>query len=185
MHSHGGTMRLLVKIVSLVLVGLALYFILFYGINGFDTSHTQGVATSTASASRSPALATTTVPTIIVATSSVISSSSTSNKPTPTSPDPSKEVIVTNADNNQTVTIYNGKPFEVDFGGDLNWVITFDPSDLITQNSNNNLSAGVQGMYTANGTGTVILKANGAPICKAGQACPMFRVVSTITLIIQ
>jgi hypothetical protein len=180
-------MRLLVKIVSLVLVGLALYFILFYGINGLDTSHIQAVATSTSSASPSSVVATTTVPATIVATSSVVSSSSTSTKPspTPTSPEPSKEVIVTNADNNQTVTIYEGKPFEVDFGGDLNWTITFDPSDGITQNSNNNLPTGVQGVYTANETGTVTLKAYGAPICKAGQACPMFRVVSTITLIIQ
>jgi cytoskeletal protein RodZ len=187
MHTHDGTKRLLVKLVSLVIAGLALYFVLFYGVR---TAGNSGIATSTSSG------ATNTVQTALntEATSSPISSSpgvtntssntiSTQIPPTQTSPTPlANQVVITNDDNNSTVTLQKGQEFTVEFGGDLNWTISFDPSSAIIQQRNIATSSGVQGMYVAAESGTVTLKATGAPICKAGEACPMFRVLSTVTL---
>ena len=51
MHTHDGTVRLLIKLVSILLVGLAAYLILFFGIDGMKESNSVAVsATSTPSA---------------------------------------------------------------------------------------------------------------------------------------
>jgi hypothetical protein len=85
---------------------------------------------------------------------------------------------------NQTIHLQKGEEFTVQLGGGLHWTITFDPASAITEVSGSSTD-GVQGVYRTVKQGAVTLKATGAPICKAGQACPMFLAEFTATILVQ
>lgn len=163
MH-HRATLRLFIILAVLVLIGTAGLFVLAYGIpTAPRLPATPNVATSS-----EPAV--TTAPSVPL-------------KPTvPVVLDTS--VTITNADNNSTVHMAKGSTFVVQIGNGLKWSgITFDPASSITQLAG--ISGAEQGTFKAVVPGTVTLKATGAPICKAGQPCPMFLAVFSTTLVIR
>jgi hypothetical protein len=96
---------------------------------------------------------------------------------------PSGMQTITNADNNETVTLTKGEQFDVAFGQGLNWSLAFDPVGIVTQVATST-TAGIQGTFEAASASTTTLHATGAPICAAGEACPQFREEVTVTLVV-
>lgn len=112
-----------------------------------------------------------------------ISSSSTLPTKSPTSipqpvtasPTPAPHIIsITQSDDTQTIHSNVGDQFVFNLG-DYNWTIALGTQDAIRQ---------VGATYVAVKPGTVHVTATGAPRCTANQACPMFRILFTVTLIV-
>ncbi|HUX80851.1 MAG TPA: hypothetical protein VMV38_00830 [Candidatus Paceibacterota bacterium] len=99
------------------------------------------------------------------------------------SPIPSDMVTVTQQDQNTTVHLTKNERFAIQFGN-LSWALSFIPGGAITRVPNTLSTGGYQGVYEANQIGTVTLRAEGRPICKAGEVCPQFIQELHITFVI-
>lgn len=93
--------------------------------------------------------------------------------------------IITRADTGKTITLARDARFVIQMGSDLNWTIAFDPSGIISRVANSTTADGIQGVYSADVSGTTTLHATGAPICKPGYACPQFLVAVPVTIVVQ
>lgn len=172
MHLHRGTLRLLITLITLVVLGSAAYVLIVYAMS----KATSGVPTPI-----QPSATTT----ISVATSSLVAATSSPITSTSTLSSESGMQVITPADNNTTVHLTKNERFVMQLGSGLTWTLSFDPAGSITRVPNSTTANGVQGVYEADVVGTTTLHATGAPICKAGQACPMFLEVSTITFVVK
>jgi hypothetical protein len=164
MHQHHGPLRLFLKILTLVLLGLAAYVLITYAMARTAASIPAPISPSVASAS-----------TVHVATSTVVVAPSI----------PIGDVIVVNSSlNNSTVQLTKGERFVLQLGDGLNWTLLFKPAGIISRVGTSTISNS-QGMYEAMAPGTTVMRATGAPICTAHQACPLFLAVSTITFVVK
>lgn len=89
---------------------------------------------------------------------------------------PVAPIVITQADQFTTIKIKVGAPFEVSLGTALSWNVSFSPAGAVA-------ASGSSSTYKAVTAGTITLTATGAPICKAGEACPQFRQQVTVTLV--
>ena len=89
-------------------------------------------------------------------------------------------VVVQKEDTNQTINLGLHDRFILMLGSDLNWTVKFDPVGSITRVPNSTSTGGIQGIYETQQSGTATLNAIGAPICKAGEACPQFLINITV-----
>lgn len=100
---------------------------------------------------------------------------------------PLGQLVITAADNGRTVTLTTNQVFVVALGKNLNWDVTIaDPSivrPLVPLRQIQIL--GIQGIYQAVQPGRTELTAMGAPICRPGQLCPMFRVLVRVNLVVR
>ncbi len=94
-------------------------------------------------------------------------------------------VVITNADSNQTITVSKGDRVAVQLGDSQNWNVSFDPSDILVRVPNILVTRGEQGVYTAATTGTTTLTATGSAICAANQACPMYAILFKTTIVVK
>lgn len=92
--------------------------------------------------------------------------------------------VITHDDFSQTITVRQGTPITIKLGTDMDWTATLSDPSLFTPIETFAATPGVQGMYVAAKTGTVTISAQGKPICKPDQACPMFIAVFSTTLVI-
>jgi hypothetical protein len=90
---------------------------------------------------------------------------------------------VSSSANNTTVHLAKGEKFALQLGTGLNWNLAFSPVGILSYVPSTT-SSSTQGVYVADAAGTTTMHATGVPICKAGQACPMFLAVSTITFVV-
>jgi hypothetical protein len=91
--------------------------------------------------------------------------------------------IVTQENNDGAIYLVKNERFLIQFGNGLNWTLGFDPATAISRIPNSTVTNGFQGVYQADATGTVILRATGRPICKS-EMCAQYLVEETIRLII-
>ncbi|MBA3789153.1 hypothetical protein H0X32_02015 [Patescibacteria group bacterium] len=163
MHRHHGTLRLFIKIISLVLIGVAAYIALRYGLAHPRSGDTSPVGTSTSTVT-----------------------TATSTQSPPTTPDLSWEhgmTVITQKNDHSIVSLFKNERFVIQLGTDVNWKFSFDPVDGITRVPNTTTANGIQGIYEANKIGTTTLRATGSPICTPGAACPTFVLTTTITFV--
>ncbi len=180
MHKHHGTLRLLIQMLAVVLVGAAAYVLLVYGLSRHE--ETSSAATTTPVATLPSAPSATSSP--IMASSSPTTGSGTSVSTT--TPDWEKGMqVITNSDNNSVVHLTKNERFVIQLGTGLQWSLAFEPAAGITRVPNSTTANGIQGIYEADGVGTTTLHATGAPICDPHQACPMFLAVFTATFVTQ
>ena len=92
--------------------------------------------------------------------------------------------VVTGTELDPTVHLTKNERFAIKFGNDLSWKLVFTPSSAIMRVADSVSTDGFQGVYEADQVGTVTLVATGAPICKAGEACPQFLRNVTVTFVI-
>ena len=93
--------------------------------------------------------------------------------------------MITQADNNTTVTLAKGQRFGIAMGDTLEWSLNFDPTGIVTRVTNISTLRGEQGVYTATAAGSTTLQATGAPICNPGEACPQFRQAVTVKIVVK
>jgi hypothetical protein len=92
--------------------------------------------------------------------------------------------VVRKQDTNQTINLALHERFVLELGSDLKWTLDFSPSGSITRVANSAATGGIQGVYEAVKAGNATLTATGAPICKAGQACPQFLINVTVNFVV-
>ncbi|MFZ2804167.1 MAG: MliC family protein [Patescibacteria group bacterium] len=108
----------------------------------------------------------------------------------PTSPTSTDEaatgtatVTVTMQSSGTAIHLKKGQSFLLNLGN-LKWTLSFDPADSMSKIPDSPESNGFQGAYEADAVGTTTLHGIGAPICNPGQACPMFLVNFTATIVV-
>jgi hypothetical protein len=170
MHTHHGALRLLVILLCIALVGAAIYLVLVYGL-GRGSSYT-----ATTTPAYFPTQGSTTTPVSVSTSTPPVTSTTTWEQ---------GMTIVTTKDNFQTVHLSKNERFVIQLGSDLKWTLTFDPATGITRVPNSTTANGIQGIYEADQVGSITMHAAGAPVCKAGQACPMFLVEDTVTFVVK
>ena len=172
MHDHRGTLRLLLKLVAVFLLGAASYILLVYAMSQ---------ATSTVPKPILPSA----VPPVATNTTSITTSTTTTSVGT-TTPDWEKGMqVLTQSSNNTVVHLALNERFVIQLGSSLKWSFVFDPSTAITRVANFTTADGIQGIYEADKVGTTTLRATGAPICTPHQACPNFLQLTTITFVVK
>ena len=173
MHEHHATLRLLLKLLSVVCLGSGAYLLLVYGL---------AQAVDSAPVPVSPSA----VPAKPIATTTPVTATSSPAVGTSTTTPPSEQGLftVTQSDNNTTVHLTKNEYFVITLGDGLKWNLIFNPIGILSYVPNS-LSSTTEGIYVADAIGTTTMRATGAPICKPDQACPMFLAVSTITFVIK
>ena len=117
--------------------------------------------------------------TIVAACGSVAGSG---GPPSPTPPPGS--VMVTKADNQQTVTAHVGDHIQIALGEDINWQLEPPDGTVLLQEPNRNymLVRGTQAIWLARSAGTATIKASGGMNCPSGAMCPMLLAVFSATI---
>jgi hypothetical protein len=184
MTHHQMTVRMLLLLVCLLLLGGLVYYFISSGVVAlpFMSSSTPAGIVSQAPATSTSLIASSTPGNSTIPASPTAPVAPSSPKTPPTTP-ASALTIITNADNNSTITLKTGQDFGVNLG-DLHWTLNFSPSASVEQIAASS-TAVAQGTFKAVAPGIITLKATGAPICKPGQACPMFLAVLTVTIDVQ
>lgn len=101
--------------------------------------------------------------------------------PSPTPP--AGTVMVTKANNQQTVTAHVGDHIQIALGEDINWQLEPpDGSVLVHPVQNYMLVRGTQAIWLANALGRSTIKASGGMNCPSGSACPMLLALFTATI---
>jgi hypothetical protein len=90
------------------------------------------------------------------------------------------DLVVSMQDQNTTVQLSQGQHFILQLSS-LNWSGSFDPAGIVQLIQGSSPADGIQGTYEAVKGGTTVLDAFGSPICPAGQACPQYVVLVSIT----
>ena len=105
----------------------------------------------------------------------------------PTDPAMDEGVIVTLADQGQTINMTVGQSFLLKLGADYTWNIMISDENVISRMPGNiPLVQGAQGIYDANAAGTTTLTATGDPICrKATPACLTPSIQFSITVVVK
>src|ERR1700722_10480919 len=105
MHQHHGALRLLIQLLGIFLVGLALYFLLVYGLSRHNAVSSIATSTPVTATSTSVGMAT--------------SSPGTTSTSTPSNPDTSTPAmidgmqVVSQSDINTTVYLTKGQKFVI------------------------------------------------------------------------
>ena len=172
MHDHRGTLRLLLKLLAVFLLGAAAYILLVYAMSQATSSVPKPIPPSA-------------VPPVATSTTSITTSTTTTSVAT-TTPDWEKGMqVLTQGNNNMVVHLALNERFVIQLGSSLKWSFAFDPSTGITRVTNSTTADGIQGIYEAEKVGTTTLRATGAPICIAHQACPDFFELTTIIFVVK
>ncbi|MDB5237216.1 MAG: hypothetical protein JWL88_318 [Parcubacteria group bacterium] len=162
----------LIAIAGIVLVGMGAYY-----VSAMIKPASVPVVAAPAQPVKGGVLATTTA---------VIPVKVIPAKPVTTPPSkPATASMITQADNGKTVVLTKGQRFGIAMGDTLQWDLAFDPDGIVTRVPNIATLRGEQGVYTATAAGTTTLHATGAPICNAGEACPMFLQAVTVTIVVK
>ena len=118
--------------------------------------------------------------TIVAACGSVAGSG---GPPSPTPPPGS--VMVTKADNQQTVTAHVGDHIQIALGDDINWQLEPPDGTVLAQPIQNYmLVRGTQAIWLARSVGTATIKASGGMNCPSGSMCPMLLAVFSATVVV-
>ena len=103
--------------------------------------------------------------------------------PSPTPP--AGSVMVTKAENQQTVTAHVGDHIQIALGDDINWQLEPPDGTVLAQPIQNYmLVRGTQAIWLARSAGTATIKASGGMNCPSGSACPMLLAVFSATVVV-
>lgn len=94
---------------------------------------------------------------------------------------------ITLAENGKTFSMQAGESFLLNLGEDIyEWTVEVDHQDVLQRKPGVTVIRGAQGVYMAQTPGTVILTANGDPLClKSKPPCKIPSISFSITLIVE
>jgi hypothetical protein len=93
-------------------------------------------------------------------------------------------VSITQADNNTNVRIKQGSTVVLALGEDI-WTLSLKPEGILERMKNIAAIRGVQGIYTAKGTGTVAITGEGRPNCEGKEMCAQYIVSFAVNIIVE
>jgi hypothetical protein len=144
--------------------------------------------TNTTTATGAPAGSTATAPgATAVATQSQATADGCPSTTVVTTPPTAANVVLTNTNSGTTITVQKGDLVQVNlpFGHDWQGPLNLSP-DLLTAQApagySNAAAKACVWRFVASNTGTVRLSFVGRPICKKGQACPMYIMAIPFTI---
>ena len=118
---------------------------------------------------------------VVVAACGSVAGSGGPPSPTP----PAGSVMVTKADNQQTVTAHVGDHVQIALGDDINWQLEPPDGTILSHPIQNYmLVRGTQAIWLARSAGTSTIKASGGMNCPSGSACPMLLAVFSATVVV-
>ena len=90
-------------------------------------------------------------------------------------------------DSGKTFTMHVGESFLLNLGTDVyDWTVEVDRQNLLQRDMNVTVIQGAQGIYVAQAPGTVILTANGDPLClQSKPPCKMPSISFSFILIVE
>lgn len=93
------------------------------------------------------------------------------------------QVVVTLAENGQTIKLKVGESFLLKLGNEYNWQISLSSPDVISLRKGVMVILGAQGIYDALQPGTVQLSATGDPPCRQSvPACAAPSILFSVTV---
>jgi hypothetical protein len=101
---------------------------------------------------------------------------------------PSLQIVdISSTSNDETIHVLLNQPIFVELATDLTWTFSYQPADIVCEvpgSGPTSLPAGVQAFLYAAAPGTVMITADGRPICTPGQACPQFVQRFSVTVVV-
>lgn len=102
----------------------------------------------------------------------------------PDSTQASKNIIITQDDNNKTLSANIGDQFLLKLGN-MDWTVSLGDQSSIEPIKNIAVIQGAQGIYVAKKSGTTVLTAEGRPHCEPGTMCAQYIVFFKVTITVQ